>query len=96
MAEGMAQIISGDGDRGAASIREAVEALERSGELPHDARLLVWAATGPVWLREEHGSRALVDRVLAAVRLQSAIGVLPSVLTYVAFDQAVRQPLGRS
>jgi DNA-binding CsgD family transcriptional regulator len=88
MAEGMAQIISGDGDRGAASIREAVEALERSGELQHDARLLVWAATGPVWLREEHGSRALVDRVLAAVRLQSAIGVLPSVLTYVAFDQA--------
>jgi DNA-binding CsgD family transcriptional regulator len=88
IAEGMAQIISGEGDRGAASIREAVEALERSGELQHDARLLVWAAIGPVWLREGHGSRALVDRVLAAARSQSAIGALPSVLTYVAFDQA--------
>ncbi len=88
IAQGMALVISGEGERGAASIREAVEVLERPGELGHDPLLLAWSAMGPVWLREEHSSRALVDRALAEARLQSAIGVLPFLLTYVAFDQA--------
>jgi DNA-binding CsgD family transcriptional regulator len=88
ISQGTAQVISGEGEAGAASIRAAVEVLERSGQLRHDPRLLTWAAMGPVWLREEDGSRALVDRALAEARLQSAIGVLPFVLTHVGFEKA--------
>ena len=88
IAQGMALIFSGEGERGAASVREAVEVIERSDEYRHDPRLLAWAAMGPLWLREAHVGRALADRALAAARRQSAVGVLPFVLTHVAIDQA--------
>jgi DNA-binding CsgD family transcriptional regulator len=88
-AQGMALIFSGDGEgeRGAAAIRESVEVLERS-DLRHDPRLLAWAAMAAPWLREAHIGRALADRALDIARRSSAVGVLPFVLTHVALDQA--------
>jgi DNA-binding CsgD family transcriptional regulator len=87
-AQGMALIFSGEGERGAAAIRAAVEVLEHSDELRDDPRLLAWAAMGPLWLREANTGRALTDRALALARRTAAIGVLPFVLTHVATDQA--------
>jgi len=88
IAQGMALIFSGEGDRGARAIRGAVEVLEGSDELRDDPRLLAWAAMGPLWLREVNIGRALAGRALAVARRKSAVGVLPFVLTHVALDQA--------
>jgi DNA-binding CsgD family transcriptional regulator len=88
MAQGMALVFSGEGERGAPAIRQAVEVLERSDELRDDPRLLAWAAMGPVWLREVNTGRTLADHALAVARRKSAIGVLPFVLTHVALHQA--------
>src|SRR5450755_84192 len=88
IAQGMALIFSGEGDRGARAIRQAVEVLEGSDELRDDPRLLAWAAMGPLWLREVNIGRALAGRALAVARRKSAVGVLPFVLTHVALDQA--------
>jgi DNA-binding CsgD family transcriptional regulator len=83
-AEGMALLFSGDGDRGADAIRGAVAVIERSQELRDDPRLLVWAAMGPLWLREAGVGEELVDRAVAAARERSAVGVLPNLLLHVA------------
>jgi hypothetical protein len=48
IAQGMALIFSGEGERGAPAIRAAVEVLEHSDELRDDPRLLAWAAMGPL------------------------------------------------
>ena len=88
MAQGMALVFSGQGERGAPAIRQAVEVLELSDELRDDPRLLAWAAMGPVWLREVNTGRTLADHALAVARRKSAIGVLPFVLTHVALHQA--------
>jgi DNA-binding CsgD family transcriptional regulator len=88
IAQGMALIFSGEGERGAPAIRAAVEVLEHSDELRDDPRLLAWAAMGPVWLREANTGRALADRALEVARRTSAVGVLPFLLTHVALDQA--------
>jgi DNA-binding CsgD family transcriptional regulator len=87
-AQGMARIFSGEGELGAAQIRQAVAILEHSDELRDDPRLLAWAAMGSPWLREGQVGRALGDRALAAARFQSAVGVLPFVLNHVSTDQA--------
>jgi DNA-binding CsgD family transcriptional regulator len=104
LTEGMALILGGEGERGAAAIRAGMATIERLGELA-DARLLVWAALGPLWLREAETGRELVDRASAAARAESAVGVLPHLLGYVSlahvasdrwaeaqagFDEAVR------
>ena len=88
IAQGMALIFTGEGERGAAAIRAAVEVLGHSDELRDDPRLLAWAAMGPLWLREADIGRALADRALEVARHTSAVGVLPFVLTHVAIDQA--------
>ena len=88
IAQGMALIFSGEGERGASTIRTAVEVLEHSDELRDDPRLLAWAAMGPLWLRELNTGPALADRALAVARRKSAVGVLPFVLTHVAIEQA--------
>jgi DNA-binding CsgD family transcriptional regulator len=88
IAQGMALIISGAGERGARAIRAAVEVLEHSDELRDDPRLLAWAAMGPLWLREVNIGQALADRALAVARRKSAVGVLPFVLTHVALERA--------
>jgi DNA-binding CsgD family transcriptional regulator len=87
-AQGMARILSGGGEEGAAEIRRAVRVLEGSDELRDDPRLLAWAAMGSPWLREGKVGRALAERALASARRQSAVGVLPFVLNHVAIDQA--------
>ena len=87
-AQGSAQIVAGEGERGAAQIRQAVEVLERSDELRDDPRLLAWAAMGSPWLREAQVGPALGDRALAATRRQAAVGVLPSVLLQVSVGHA--------
>lgn len=87
IAQGMALIFSGDGDRdGAALVREAVAVVEASDELSDDPRLLAWAAMGPLWLRESEAGRTLIDRALDVARRQSAVGVLPFLLSHVAVD----------
>ena len=88
IAQGMALIFSGEGERGAPAVRTAVEVLERSEELRDDPRLLAWAAMGPLWLREANTGQALADRALAVARRKSAVGVMPFVLTHVALVQA--------
>lgn len=87
-AQGTAQIVAGEGERGAAQIRQAVEVLERSDDLRDDPRLLAWAAMGSPWLREAHVGPALGERALAVARRQSAVGVLPSLLIHVSVGHA--------
>lgn len=87
-AQGMAQIFSGEGERGADAIRAAVTVLEHSDELRDDPRLLAWAAMGRIWLREARVGQALADRALTAARRASAVGVLPFLLAHVATEQA--------
>ena len=73
----MALVLGGEGERGAAAIREGMETIERLGHLA-DARLLVWAALGPLWLREAEAGSALIDRAAAVARAESAVGVGPT------------------
>jgi DNA-binding CsgD family transcriptional regulator len=87
MAEGMALVYSGDGDRGPRRIRHAIALLMRSDELRDERTLLAWAAMAPLWLREAAEGAALVDRALAVARSRSAAGVLPWVLVHVAIDR---------
>lgn len=87
MARGMAEIFGGEGKRlGPALVREAVALVEGSDELSEDPRFLAWAAMGPLWLREAGAGRPLVARALELARRQSAVGVLPSLLSLVAVD----------
>ncbi len=87
IAEGMALIFVGGGDvRGAVLVREAVDLVEQFDELAEDPRLLAWAAMGPLWLRESKGGTALAVRAIATARAQSAVGVLPFLLSHVAVD----------
>jgi DNA-binding CsgD family transcriptional regulator len=88
IAEGMALVLSGEGERGAAAIREAVEIVESTPGLAADPELLVWAALGPLWLREAGAGGDLAVRAEAAARGASAVGVLPHLLTYVAIAHA--------
>jgi DNA-binding CsgD family transcriptional regulator len=87
MAQGMAGIFSGADEQGAELVREATALLDNSDELRSDPRLLAWAVMGPAWLREAHGGLKLVDRALEIARQQSAVGVLPFVLTHVAINE---------
>src|SRR5436190_4649292 len=88
MTQGMALVADGAGEAGADSVRRAVAILERSDELLDDPRTLVWAAFGPLWLREAQAGRRLLDRALELARSRTAVGVLPSLLTHIARDQA--------
>jgi DNA-binding CsgD family transcriptional regulator len=88
IAEGMALVFNGEGDRGAAAIREAVHILERSDELRDDPRLLVWAPMGPLWLREAGVGHELVERAVRSARAHAAVGALPHLLTLVATQHA--------
>jgi DNA-binding CsgD family transcriptional regulator len=84
----MALIADGHGEAGAAATRAAVEILEQSDELRDDPRLLVWAAIGPMWLRETDAGRGPIDRAFDEARARGAVGVLPFLLHHLARDQA--------
>jgi len=85
-AQGMALIFAGDGERGAAAIRQATRTLSQSDEIRDDPRLLAWAAMGPLWLREEATGRDLASQAVALAHRTSAVGVLPFLLAHVATD----------
>jgi DNA-binding CsgD family transcriptional regulator len=87
MSRGMASIAHGEGEAGAAAIRQAVEILEQSEELREDPRLLALVSLGPMWLREAEG-RTLLDLAFERARGLSALGVLPKLLQHLARDQA--------
>ncbi len=87
IANGTSLVLAGEGVRGAASIREAMQLLERSDELRADPRLLVWMAIGPLWLREGSGDD-LIDRAVATARSRSAVGVLPHLLAHASIQLA--------
>ena len=88
LAYGMALVFAGEGDSGARSIRRAVARLEASDELRDDPYLAVWAAHGPLWLREAEAGRGLYERALALVRSRAALGAIPELLVHVARDWA--------
>jgi DNA-binding CsgD family transcriptional regulator len=88
MARGMALMVDGQGERGAASARQAVEILEASDELREDSGTLGWAAFGPLLLRETTAGRSLLERAFERVRAQAALGALPNLLQLLARDQA--------
>jgi DNA-binding CsgD family transcriptional regulator len=88
LARGMALILAGEGERGADSLRAAVARLEASNELRDDPYLAIWAAMGPLWLREAEAGRGLYDRALEIVRSRSALGALPELLGHLARDWA--------
>jgi DNA-binding CsgD family transcriptional regulator len=90
MARGMALVLAGDGEQGADAVRRGVEILEATGaagELPDDPRMLLWAALGPLWIRQTGLGRGLAARAVRAVRQRSAIGTLPYLLNPIARDQ---------
>ncbi len=88
LAHGMALVFAGEGEGGARSIRQAVEQLEASDELRDDPHLVVWAALGPLWLREAAAGRSLYERALELVRGRTALGALPELLVHIARDWA--------
>jgi DNA-binding CsgD family transcriptional regulator len=88
LARGMALIFVGEGEEGAGSIRHAVAQLEASDELRDDPLLVVWAAMGPMWLREAEAGRSVIERALELVRSRTALGALPELLVHMARDRA--------
>lgn len=88
IANGMALIADGDGDAGAAAVRKAVEIAEGADELRDDPALLIWAAVGPLWLREADAGRGLIEEAFGRARAEVAVGVLPGLLHILARDQA--------
>jgi DNA-binding CsgD family transcriptional regulator len=88
LAQGMALVFAGDGESGARSIRLAVAQLEASDELRDHPHLVLWAALGPLWLREAEAGRSLFERALALVRRRTAVGAMPELLVHMARDWA--------
>lgn len=87
MAKGMALILGGDAEEGAALVRFGVTLLPLDEE-PDDPRWTAWTVMGPMWLRDGTAGRATVDRALDTARRRGAVGALPFLLTYLARDQA--------
>ena len=89
IADGIAGVLTGDGQDGAPSIRAALEALERADELRERSRaLLAWAAMGPLWLREADLDQAVVERALATAGNARRSASLPHLLAHVAIERA--------
>lgn len=88
MAVGLAAVVVGEGDAGLVAVRSALAESEAADELLEDPRLLLWAAVGPLLLREAELDRGLVDRALERARSSAVVGALPHLLTHVATEQA--------
>jgi DNA-binding CsgD family transcriptional regulator len=88
LALGMARVFAGQGEAGARLIRNSVVRLEAASELRDDPYLVVWAALGPLWLREAEVGRSLYEHALALVRSRTALGALPELLVHLARDWA--------
>ena len=85
---GMASIMGGEADAGAASIRQAVAIAEGSLDVRDDPSLVPWLVIAPLFLRESAAGRSLIERAMEDARARTAVGVLPYVLILVARDQA--------
>jgi DNA-binding CsgD family transcriptional regulator len=81
-------VAEGEGESGPAAVRRAVAILEASDELRDDPRLLAWAAFGPLFLRDAHAGRGLIEHALERARGEVAVGILPSLLHHLARDQS--------
>jgi DNA-binding CsgD family transcriptional regulator len=81
-------VADGRGEDGAAQVRRAAGIIEDATELREDARLLAWAAFGPMWLREVSLDHGVIDRAFEGARAQGAVGILPTLLHNVARNQA--------
>jgi len=88
IANGMAQVFGGEPPAGIDSFRLAVGLAEQDKALRGEARLLSFLVTGPLWLRETGGGRALVEEAIETARTQAALGILPWLLNRVARDHA--------
>ena len=89
--EGMALVLRGEGERGAAAIREGIDEVEGAHAADADARLLAWATLGPLFLREAGTGSELAARAAEAARAESAVGLLPHLLLYVATGHAASE-----
>ena len=85
--EGMALVLAGEGERGAAAIRAGIELIEGSDGHSADPRLLSWAAIGPLFLRETGTGTEIGARAAEVARAESGVGLLPPLLLYVATGQ---------
>ncbi|MEA2425969.1 MAG: hypothetical protein QOH13_2379, partial [Thermoleophilaceae bacterium] len=88
IAQALALVAGGAGERGISAARRAVEIFEATPELRDDPALLGWAALGPLWLREADAGRALIDLALERMRGQVALGPLPALLHHIGRDQS--------
>jgi DNA-binding CsgD family transcriptional regulator len=88
MVAGMASILGGDADAGAASIHEAVTLAETALDVRDDPGLLPWLLMGPLFLRESAVGRSLIERAQEGARESAAVGVLPYMLVHIARDRA--------
>lgn len=88
MSEGMASVFAGRGEAGAEHLRRATAILESSNQLREDPTLLGWVTLPPLWLREAHTGRALVEQAVEAARQSVALGQLPRLLWHIAREAA--------
>lgn len=89
LALGMALITGGDGERGSALLRRALDLVQSSAELRDDLRLLPLTTQVPLWLREAEAGRDLISNALTLARHRAAVGVLPYVLNHIGRDQSM-------
>ena len=87
-ARGAALMWRGSPTEGAAALRRAVARFEASPALQADPGLHSWALIAPLWLRDAASGRALADEMLTAARAKAAVGVMTTLLHYVARDLA--------
>ena len=83
---GMALVLAGEGEAGARSIRAAVAALEASDELRDDPHLALWAAHGPLWLREAEAGAASTSARSSPSAAERRSACCPSSSLHVARD----------
>jgi DNA-binding CsgD family transcriptional regulator len=93
LAHGIALVVAGQGDRGAAAIRAALAVDDRSAAVPDDARLVALAVMAPQFLRQVDGGREVMAQAVAAARAEGRIGILPMLLFHVARDAATTDDL---
>jgi DNA-binding CsgD family transcriptional regulator len=86
VARGAARILAGQD--GAADLRRGI-ALYEANDLGDDPRTLVWAAIGPIFLRETAAGRELIDRTITTAREHAAVGILPRLLNRLARDESM-------
>ncbi len=91
-AAGVAHVLAGHGDRGAALVRSGLEVGvddARAADLgePADPLRVHWPVLGPLFLREGRGARDRLGTVVGRLRDRAAAAHLPLLLGYLARDE---------